>query len=217
MGYDIEAASQDGVAVYNKLLSIGTDFGLVDAGFRAFHSLSCEKGVLLSDQKLCASFFVVSLNHYLSLAGIHLWGTDLRSDDTPLEANLGYLCRKNGAYKGQNVIEKQQKDGVFKRLVYFTVNEEVPLLGLEGIYRNGEAVGHLRRAEFGYTIQKSIGQSYIHRSDGSPIDIDFLKQATYEIDVMGCLHPAKLHIKSPFDHTDQRILGFYNEIPEKLT
>lgn len=127
---------------------------------------------------------------------------------------MEFLCRENGAYKGRNVIEKQQNDGLTKRLVFFTVNEEVPLLGLEGVYRNGEPVGHLRRAEFGYTIQKSIGQSYIHRTDGKAIDNDFLKQATYKIDVMGCLYPAKLHIKSPFDHTDQRIIGFYNEIPE---
>lgn len=139
----------------------------------------------------------------------------MRSDDTPLEANLEYVCRENGAYKGRDAIEKQQKDGLSKRLVYLTVNEEVPLWGLEGVYRNGEPAGHLRRAEFGYFINKSIGQSYICRSDGNPIDIDYLKQATYEIDVMGCLHPAKLHIKTPFDETDQRTLGFYNEISEK--
>lgn len=44
LGYDIHMASENSVAVYNKLMSIGTDFGLVDAGFRAFYSLGCEKG-----------------------------------------------------------------------------------------------------------------------------------------------------------------------------
>lgn len=148
---------------------------------------------------------------------MHRWGADLRSDDTPLEANLEHLCRPEGTYKGRSAIESQQKRGLTKRLVHFTVNEEIPLWGLEGVYRNGEPVGHLRRAEFGYFINKSIGHSYIHRSDGKPIDIDYLKQATYEIDVLGCLHPAKLHIKPPFDTTDQRTLGFYNELPDQLT
>lgn len=154
--------------------------------------------------------------HFLPSTGIHRWGTDLRSDDTPLEANLEHVCRESVAYKGRDAIDKQQKNGITKRLVYFTVNEEVPLWGLEGVYRNGEPVGHLRRAEFGYFINKSIGQSYIHRSDGQPIDMDYLKQAAYEIDVMGCLHPAKLHTKAPFDKTDQRPLGFYDEITENL-
>lgn len=139
----------------------------------------------------------------------------MRSDDSPLEANLELVCRKSGAYKGRNAIERQQKDGLTKRLVYFTVNEEVPLWGLECIYRNGEPVGYLRRAEFGYSINKSIGQSYVHRRDGKSIDIDYLKHATYEVDVMGCLHPAQLHLRTPFDKTDQRILGFYNEITDK--
>lgn len=115
------------------------------------------------------------------------------------------------------MIEKQQKDGVNKRLVYFTVNENVPLWGLEGVYRNGEPVGHLRRADFGYFINKSIGQSYIHRSDGWAIDTNYMKQGVYEIDVLGQLHPAKIHFKSPFDHTDQRMHGFYNDVPEKLS
>lgn len=46
LGYDIHIANEHSVAVYTKLMSIGTDFGLQDAGFRAFHSLSCEKGIL---------------------------------------------------------------------------------------------------------------------------------------------------------------------------
>lgn len=140
----------------------------------------------------------------------------MRSDDTPIEANLENVCRGNGAYKGRDVIEKQQTDGVTKRLAFLTVSDEVPLWGLEGVYRNGVPVGHLRRAEYGHFINKSIGQSYISRSDGNPIDNEYLKQGTYEIDALGCMHPAKLHLKSPFDKTDQRILGHYNEIQEPL-
>lgn len=114
------------------------------------------------------------------------------------------------------MIEKQQNEGVRKRLVYLTVSEEVPLWGLEGVYRNGEPAGHLRWAEFGYFTNKSIGKCYIHRSDGKPIDDEYLKEAKYEIDVFGKLHPAKLHLNSPFDATNQRILGYYNEISENI-
>lgn len=46
LGYDIHIASEHSATVYNKIMHIGTDFGLQDAGFRAFHSLSCEKGIL---------------------------------------------------------------------------------------------------------------------------------------------------------------------------
>lgn len=114
------------------------------------------------------------------------------------------------------MIEKQRIEGVKKRLVYLTVSDEIPLWGLEGVYRNGEPVGHLRWAEFGYMTNKSIGKSYIHRSDGQSIDTEYLKQGTYEIDVLDKRYPAKLHLSSPFDKTNQRIQGFYNEIPKNL-
>lgn len=136
----------------------------------------------------------------------------MRSDDTPVEANLLSVCRENGVYKGKNVVDRQQKDGVHKRLVYLTLSDEIPLWGLEGVYRNSEAAGHLRWAEFGYFINKSIGKCYIQRLDGKLIDKEYLKQATYEIDVQGKLYSAKLYLNSPFDITNQRILGYYNEI-----
>lgn len=136
----------------------------------------------------------------------------MRCDDTPIEANFGSICRENGEYNGRNVIDKQRKEGVHKLLVYLTLSEEIPLWGSEGVYRNGKAVGHIRWAEYGYFINKSIGKAYIQRNDGEPIDNEYLKQATYEIDILGKLYPAKLHLSSPFDANNQRIFGLYNEI-----
>lgn len=45
-------------------------------------------------------------------AGTHQWGFDLRSDDTPYEANLQTFCRSNGLYNGKHAIDKQQKEGI---------------------------------------------------------------------------------------------------------
>lgn len=218
LGYELHVENKYCTGLYNKMMDIGALHDLKDAGFRALNSLSCEKGE--KQFKLIEPVWINEVHEnwswiFLPL-GTHQWGFDLRSDDTPIEANLEFACRSDGMYKGKNVIEKQQKEGVFKRLAYFTVNEEIPVWGLEGVYRNGEPAGHLRRAEFGYYINKSIGQSYISRQDGKPIDTEYLKQANYEIDILGKMYPAKLHLKSPFDKTNQRPLGYYSEIPEKL-
>lgn len=87
----------------------------------------------------------------------------------------------------------QRTNGVEKRLAYFTIDEKIPLWGLEGVYRNGEAVGLLRRADFGHTINKSIGNAFIKRPDSQIVTDDYLRQGKYEIDVMGQLYEAKLH------------------------
>ncbi|XP_055319035.1 sarcosine dehydrogenase, mitochondrial-like [Sitodiplosis mosellana] len=174
LGYELHMDNEECVGIYNQLMDIGSQYGLKNAGFRAYNSLNCEKG------------------H-------HLWGFDLRSDDTPVEANLESLCRKNGEYKGMEVIEKQRKHGVHKRLAYLTLDEKIPLWGLEGVYCNGKAVGYVRRAEFGYYINKSIGKSYIRSIDGAPIDVKRLTRGSYEIDVLGKLYSAKVHLQSLLD------------------
>lgn len=142
--------------------------------------------------------------------GYHLWGFDLRSDDTPIEANLGFTCRKNGEYKGKTAVVQQQHDGVHKRLVYLALKEKLPVWGLEAVYRNGEIVGHLRRGEWAHTLNCAIGQSYIRRNDSDkPIDNDYIKAGRYQVEVMGKLYDADCHLRSPFDPKGRRILGDY--------
>lgn len=131
--------------------------------------------------------------------GYHTWGCDLRSDDTPIESNLEAICRKNGNYKGSKVVEKQRAEGIRKRLVYLTINERIPLWGLEGVYRNGENVGHLRLGEYGYFIDKSIGKAYISSPKGDFIDNDYLCGGEYEIEVLCQRYKAELHLMPPFD------------------
>lgn len=184
LGYELHIPADQLVDVYNALSDAGQEYGIQNAGYRAFYSLSCEKGY-------------------------HLWEQDLRSDDTPVEANLGFVCRRSGEYKGKSVIDAQRTSGIRKRLVYMTLDEQVPLWGLESVFRNGEPVGHVRRADYGYTIKKSIGKSFIRRPDGQPIDADFIKSGKYEIEIMGKRYNAQCHIKSPFDPDNLRIFGKY--------
>lgn len=141
-----------------------------------------------------------------------MWGFDLRSDDTPVEANLGFLCRKDGiTYKGKSVVQQQQQDGIHKRLVYLTLREKgVPLWGLEAVYRDNEIVGHLRRGEWAYTLDCALGQCYIkRRNSDKPINIDYIKSGKYQIEVMGKLYDADIHLRSPFDPKGRRIMGEY--------
>ena len=36
-------------------------------------------------------------------------------------------------------------------------NRQTPVWGLETVWRDGEVVGYLRRGDFGFTLNKSIG------------------------------------------------------------
>lgn len=57
------------------------------------------------------------------LSGYHLWGADLRMDDTPIESGLEMVCRKNGKYLGKTSVEQCRKNGIKKRLVHLHIDE----------------------------------------------------------------------------------------------
>lgn len=187
LGYELHVPKQDCVAVYKSLMAAGAAQNLQNAGYRALYALSSEKGY-------------------------HLWSYDLRSDDTPLEAGLGFTCRKQGDYRGRAAVDRQRLEGVKRRLVYLTLQDQVPIWGLEGVYRNGEPVGILRRAEYAYTLGKSLGQAYITRTDGQVVDVEYLKSGHYEIDILGKRYKADCHLRSPFDPSGQRVLGNYEAV-----
>lgn len=43
------------------------------------------------------------------------------------------------------------------------------MFGLEAIFRNGVPVGHLRRADYGFFIDKTIGYGYVRNPDGGVV------------------------------------------------
>ena len=43
------------------------------------------------------------------------------------------------------------------------------MFGLEAIWRNGQVVGHVRRADFGFTINKTLAYGYIRDPSGGPV------------------------------------------------
>ncbi|CAK1599613.1 unnamed protein product [Parnassius mnemosyne] len=182
LGWELHVPASHAVQIY-KALSAAK--GLKNAGWRALTSLSAEKGY-------------------------HLWNADLRPDDNPIEANLGFACRKGGEYIGNEHVTKAKQNGVTKKYAYFTLDDKVALYGQEAIFRNGEPVGYLRRGDYAYYLDKPIGIGYVS-NNGLEVTKSYLNDGDYEIEVMGKKYKATLHLRSPFDPTGQRILGNYGE------
>lgn len=186
LGWELHMPNDVAVPVYKAVMEEGAKHGIVNAGYRAIESLSIEKGY----------------RH---------WHADLRSNDTPLEGGLAFTCKMKQPtpFLGRDALEKQKADGIRKKIVCFTVDDSVPLLGLETITRNGEIVGFLRRGEYGFHINKSIGYGYIERPDGGKVTNAYIKEGEYVIEGMGITHPAQAHVKTPFDPKNKRVQGVY--------
>lgn len=49
---------------------------------------------------------------------------------------------------------------------------KVPMFGLEAVWRDGKVVGHIRRADFGFAIDKTIAYGYIRDPAGGPVSAE---------------------------------------------
>ncbi|PIK57278.1 Sarcosine dehydrogenase, mitochondrial [Apostichopus japonicus] len=143
LGWELHIPKDSTVDVYHAVMKAGAAHGIINAGYRAIDSLSVEKGY----------------RH---------WHTSLRSNDTALEAGLGFTCKMKTdvPFLGREATAKQKEEGVKNKLACFTIDDHVPLLGLEAIRRNGELVGFLRQGEYGFQIKKSIGYGYVKHPQG---------------------------------------------------
>jgi len=156
------------------------------------------------------------------LAGYRHWHADIRSDDTPLESGLAFTCKLKTDidFLGRKALVSQKTTRKLnKRLFCFTLDGVVgklpqPLFGLETIWDDslGKPVGYLRRAEYGYSLQKGIGYGYIHQNMVKTVnlrDTSRILEHDYSLEIMGNKVPAAIHTKSPFDPNNLRIQGVY--------
>ena len=181
LGWELHFPVEYATTVYAALKEAGTEFGLVDAGYRAIESLRLEKGY-------------------------RAWAGDITPDYTPLEAGLGWACklRKNIAFKGRAAIEAQQATGVKRIFASFTTEDQnVVIPSRSTIFRNGERVGYLSSAGFGYTLNKWIGYGYVRSSE--VIDADYVLSGQYELEVATERLPAKVSLDPLFDPKMVRI------------
>jgi len=202
LGYELHVPAESCSAVYQALMSAGESVGIRNAGYFATGSLSMEKGY----------------RH---------WNADLRCTDMPMQAGLGFTCKfkTDTPFLGREALEharSQTNKGLNGRVACFTAGhvsegqEPVPLHGMEPLYRNGVAVGHLRTAGFGFSVNSSIGYAWVNPPDGAGgvemTSLKYLKEGEYEIETYehGRV-PAIYQAKAPFDPKGDRIKGIYPE------
>jgi sarcosine dehydrogenase len=181
LGWELHGNKENALAVYDALIAAGEQYGIINAGYRAIESLRLEKGY-------------------------RAWAADIGPDYTPFEAGLGWAVKlkSNIPFIGRDALTEKQTKPREKQLACFTVDDaDVVLLGRETIFRNGERVGWLSSAGWGYTLKKNIGYGYIRWAGG--VDRDFIKSGSYELEVATKRVPCQVHMGPLYDPTMDRI------------
>lgn len=152
-GWELYVPVECAVAVYERLLSEGTELGLRAAGHYAIDCLRIEK---------CEP----------------VWGRELSTAVTLLEAGLGQACKLGTdlPFRGREAVEKQLHTDLSKEFVGFVVDDdEVTLWGGEGIYLGEDRVGSVTSAAYGHSVGAPVGiglmqQAGACRTDWTRVD-----------------------------------------------
>ena len=152
LGWEIYTSAENGQRLWDALWAAGQPYGVVAAGRSAFNALRLEKG-------------------YRS------WGADMSTEHDPYEAGVGFAVKMaKDDFVGKAALEGKSEDTAARRLRCLTVDDgRSVVMGKEPVLRDGEAVGYVTSAAFGYTVGKPIAYAYLPSSigEGDAVEIEY--------------------------------------------
>jgi 4-methylaminobutanoate oxidase (formaldehyde-forming) len=182
LGYELYIPTEMATYVYEQLVSHGKAFGLVHAGLKALASCRMEKGY-------------------------RDWGHDIDNTDDVVSTGLAFTCAfdKPNGFIGRNAVLTKKGKPLTKRLVQVLLEDPEPLLfHAEPVWRNGERVGYIRAASYGFTLGGAVGLAMV---DGgtSPVTPGWLSAGRWEVEVGNLRVPARVSLKPLYDPENARI------------
>jgi len=154
-GFELVVPNNHALALWNHLLSLGEALGLKPAGLGARDTLRTE-------------------------AGYSLYGHELTSETTPIEAGLGWaVALSKRDFTGREMLAVQKQDGVSRRCVGFRMTAKSPppreqyrVFSADGTDRE---IGGVTSGTQSPSLGCGIGLGYVetaHAKAGTPIEIE---------------------------------------------
>jgi len=136
-GFELYVQADDAAHLWRRLLEVGEVSGIAPAGLGARDSLRLEAGYIL-------------------------YGNDLDSRHTPLEAGIGWAVKLDkGEFLGRPALQRQKDEGIRERLVGFRLNERAFPRHAYEVRWNGEPAGEVTSGILSPTLDEGIGMAYV--------------------------------------------------------
>jgi len=167
-GFEVYADKDYAEQLWNKFLEIGNygdDNGILPCGLAARNTLRLE-------------------------SAMSLYGHEISDEITPLEANLGWICKLKTDFIGRDALVKQKEAGLTRKLVGFEmIDKGIARDGFD-VFIDDKKVGAVTSGSPAPFLKKNIGLAFV------PIEFANLGQEI-KIDVRG-KHLAAEIVPIPF-------------------
>ena len=165
-GFEIYGPSKLALKVWTAVNQAGSDRGLLPAGLGARDTLRLE-------------------------ARLALYGNDIDDHTTPIEAGLGWIVKmKKGPFIGREVLERQKRDGVRRKLVGFDMLGRA--IGRQGYpcLHDGQEIGRVTSGSLAPSLERRIGLAYL--------PVELTEEGTrFQIEIRGRHEDAQV-VPTPF-------------------
>jgi len=122
----------------------------------------------------------IALNALRMENGYRVWGTDVNSENDPYEAGLGSAVNTaKSDFVGKAALAARSRKTVARRLRCLTISDgRSVVMGKEPVYENGQRVGYVTSASFGYTIGKPIALAWLSSAigKGDTVEIEYFER-----------------------------------------
>jgi len=175
LGYEVWTTPDYFTSLYDDLWEAGRALGLSHFGGRALSSLRLEKGY--------GSF-----------------NKDFRPDYTAAETGLDrFIDFGKSEFAGRDAALAQRAAGPGRRFVVMQVADaDADVVGYESILSDGAAVGYVTSGAYGHCIGKSLAAGYVPA-------VLAREGARFEIDILGEMRTATVHLQPLYDPAGLRL------------
>ena len=184
LGWELYVRADRATDVWDTVLAAGAPHGIRPVGLRALSSLRLEKGY-------------------------RDFGHDIDNTDDVIGVGLGFAVAldKPGGFIGRDATLAVKERGTpHHRLVQVLLTNPEPLLfHAEPVLRDGVVVGEVRSASYGWTLGGAVGLAFV--GGGERVTSQWLADGTWEVDVAGTPHPARVSLRPLYDPSSARVTG----------
>ncbi|MDQ3321102.1 MAG: glycine cleavage system aminomethyltransferase GcvT [Acidobacteriota bacterium] len=153
-GFEVYADAKYAQQIWNKFLEVGRfgeENGILPCGLAARNTLRLE-------------------------SAMSLYGHEISDEITPLEANLGWICKLNkDNFIGKDALVKQKEAGLKRKLVGFEMRDKGIARDDFDVYINDKKVGKVTSGSPAPFLKKNIGLTFVpaeFANAGQEIKID---------------------------------------------
>ena len=115
---------------------------------------------------------------------------DIDETINPIEAGLGWICKKNFEYIGKNIVDKNRENNPSKTLIGFELKEKgIARKGYKILNKNEVVIGNVTSGTISPYSMKSIGMGYVNFDENKISNSIYIEVRNKKIKAVICKRP----------------------------